>query len=80
MINLIEAPSGAQLRIKDIKGGHGVRRRLFALGFHKDDIVELDSRSIFHGPVLIRNISTDTSIAIGRGIAQKIMVEEVGSQ
>ncbi len=80
MMNLISAPSGIRLKIKDIQGGHGVRRRLFTLGFHKEDIVELDSRSILRGPVVIKNITTDTSVAVGRGIAQKILVEKVGSK
>lgn len=77
MISLIQAPHDASLRIVGILGGHGVRRRLMALGFHKDDIIELDSRGIFRGPVLVRNLTSDTSVALGRGIAQKIMVEVV---
>jgi Fe2+ transport system protein FeoA len=75
MMSLIQAPSDTPLRIADIAGGHGVRRRLLALGFHKSDIIELDSRSILRGPVLIKNLTSDTSIALGRGIAQKILVE-----
>jgi len=75
MINLVKAPQNTPLKIVNILGGHGVRRRLFALGFHKDDIVELDSRCILRGPVLVRNLTSDTSVALGRGIAQKIMVE-----
>ena len=75
MISLINAPPDTPMRIMGISGGHGVRRRLFALGFHKEDIIELDSRGILHGPVLIKNLTSDTSVALGRGIAQKIMVE-----
>lgn len=75
MISLINAPSDTPLKIIDVLGGHGVRRRLLALGFHKNDIIELNSRSIFGGPVLVRGLTSDTSIALGRGIAQKIMVE-----
>lgn len=75
MISLIKAPPDAPLRIVDVLGGHGVRRRLLALGFHKNDIIELDSRSIFRGPVLVRDLTSDSSVALGRGIAKKIMVE-----
>ncbi len=77
MISLSMAPHGKSLKIVDIIGGHGVRRRLLALGFHRDDIIELDSRIIFGGPVLVRNLTMDTSVALGRGIAHKIMVEVV---
>lgn len=77
MINLAQAPSDKPLRIVDILGGHGVRRRLFSLGFHRDNLIEKDSQGIFGGPVLVRNLTTDTSVALGRGIAQKIIVEIV---
>jgi len=80
MISLIQAPYDTPLRIIDIRGGHGVRRRLLALGFHKNDIIELDSRSILRGPVLIKDVTSDTSVALGRGIAQKILVEIVGEK
>lgn len=77
MISLADAPRDKRLRIVGIQGGHGVRRRLLSMGFHKDDLIELDSRSILGGPILIRNLTAETSVAIGRGIAQKIMVKVV---
>jgi Fe2+ transport system protein FeoA len=77
MMSLAQAPPDTPLKIVEIFGGHGVRRRLFALGFHKNDLIELDSQSIFHGPILVRNLTSDNSIALGRGIAQRIMVEIV---
>jgi len=80
MISLAQAPHDTPLKIVEIIGGHGIRRRLFALGFHKNDIIELDSESIFRGPILVRNLTLDTSVALGRGIAQKIMVEIVNEQ
>lgn len=77
MLSLIDAPKDRALKILDFEGGHGVRRRLMALGFHKSDLIELDSRSIFGGPILIKNLTTEVSAALGRGIAKKIMVELV---
>ena len=78
MINLTQAPYDKQLKIVAIHGGHGVRRQLLSLGFHKNHVIELDSRSILKGPILVKNLTSDTSVALGRGIAQKIMVEVVG--
>jgi len=75
MISLIDAPQDKQLKIVDFEGGHIIHRRLIALGFHKNDIIELDSKSIFGGPLLIKDLTTDVSAALGRGIAKKIMVE-----
>ena len=76
-MTLLDAPKNKSMRIVDLLGGDGVRRRLFAMGFHKGDIIELDSQAILQGPVLVWNVSTDAKIALGRGIAQKILVEEV---
>ncbi len=80
MMSIVDAPAEKPLKIVAIYGGHGIRQRLFALGLHKNDIIEVDSRSIFHGPILIKNLTSDTSVALGRGIAQKIMVEIVGEK
>jgi Fe2+ transport system protein FeoA len=80
MIDLLSAPRDACLRIKEIEGGHGVRRRLMALGLHKNDLVELDSKSFLGGPVVIRHLSSDTSVAVGRGIARNILVEIVDEE
>jgi len=75
--NLLHAPQGAVLRIVDIAGGEAVRRRLFSLGFHIGDMIELGAQAILRGPVLIKNAGTEVTVAIGRGIAQKIVVEAV---
>lgn len=80
MIRLTDAPIDKQLKIVSIEGGHGIHRRLLSLGFHKNDIIELDSRSIFRGPILVRGLTSDTAVALGRGIAQNIMVEIVGDK
>jgi Fe2+ transport system protein FeoA len=77
MISLIKAPKYKRMTIVRIEGGHGVRRRLMSLGFHKDDVLELDQRNILGGPVLIRNVTSGTTVALGRGIATKILVEIV---
>ncbi len=74
---LIDAPRNRSLKIVDLLGGEAVRRRLLAMGFHKGDVVELDSQAILRGPVLVWNVSSDTRVALGRGVAQKIIVETV---
>jgi Fe2+ transport system protein FeoA len=74
-MTLLEAPANTPLRIKDLVGGEGFRRRLLALGFHRDDLVRLDSRALFKGPILVWNLRSGTQVALGRGVAQKIIVE-----
>lgn len=76
-MTLLDGRPGKPLRIVDLAGGEGVRRRLMALGFHKGDVVELDGRAIFRGPLLVRNCTSDTTVALGRGVAQKVLVEAV---
>jgi Fe2+ transport system protein FeoA len=77
MISLINAPLDKELKIVAINGGHEIKRRLLSLGFHKDHVIALDSKSIMRGPVLVRDITSNTSVALGRGIARKIMVEVI---
>lgn len=76
-MTLLEAPHGRPLRIADLCGGEGVRRRLMALGFHKGDLVELDGQAILRGPLLVRNCTSDTTVALGRGVARQVLVEPV---
>lgn len=74
-ISLVEAPINKPLRVIDIAGGESVRRRLLAIGFHKGDVVELDSLAILKGPILVRSSACGTRVALGRGVARKITVE-----
>lgn len=76
-MTLIDAPHNTPLRIVVLSGGESVRRRLMALGFHKGDVVELDGRAILRGPLLVRNCRSDTTVALGRAVAQKVLVEAV---
>jgi Fe2+ transport system protein FeoA len=72
---LSQAPQGVRLKIVEISGGEQVRRRLLSLGFHKGDEIERIGQGILRGPLLIKMIRSGGSVAIGRGIAQKILVE-----
>jgi ferrous iron transport protein A len=63
---------GQRRRIIIIYGGHGMVRRLNALGIYKGRIITKISAQWMCGPVVIRIDTTD--IAIGYGIANRIMV------
>jgi Fe2+ transport system protein FeoA len=75
LCSLLEVPEGQIFKIVEIRGGQGLHRRLLALGFHPGDLVTLDNEAIMNGPVLVRNLTTETRIGLSRGIAQKIIVE-----
>ena len=73
-INLEEAPPGNELEVIKIDTGTSARQRLISMGVHAGDkIIKYNGSS--WGPILIKNITVDSSkIAIGRGLAAKILV------
>jgi Fe2+ transport system protein FeoA len=75
-MTLLETENGKIYRIREILGGRGFRTRLRTIGLHIGDLIERISQG-FGGPLLIKNISLNTKIAIGRGMAMKIIVEPV---
>ena len=69
---------GAKRRasVVSIGGGWGVRQRLNQMGIHVDDTLEIRRCCSMGGPILIRVHGSD--IALGRGLARKIMVQTIG--
>ena len=74
--SLADIPPGVGARIASIEGGRGVRQRLFALGFHVGDVISVQGRGLLQGPLLVSNLTAGTCLAIGRGIAKRIQVED----
>ncbi|MGQ9618593.1 MAG: FeoA family protein [Candidatus Aminicenantia bacterium] len=77
-MNLLEAENRRIYRITGIFGGRRFRTRLMTIGLHLGDLIEKQTEGL-GGPVLVKNISLYTKIAIGRGMAMKIIVEPVES-
>ncbi len=73
-IPLSHAPLGRPLEIVSVSGGRGVLSLLTVMGLSIGSEVRLVSMDRRGGPVLI--IVGETRLAIGCGIAQKIMVRE----
>ncbi|MGB9700055.1 MAG: FeoA family protein [Thermodesulfobacteriota bacterium] len=74
-IYLDQVDENKKVRIIDVQGGWGVRRRLSQMGIHPGDIVTLLKYGAFAGPVLIE--VHGFQVALGRNIASRIIVEEV---
>ncbi|HDP94615.1 MAG TPA: ferrous iron transport protein A [Candidatus Aminicenantes bacterium] len=73
-IDLLCAPVDRELTVVDILAGPHPRRRLISMGIHPGDRL-MKYKSANWGPVLVRNVTQNaTRIAIGRGLAQKIIV------
>jgi len=73
MISLNELPDGKKGIIIVIKGGYGLVKKFDALGIRPGKEVTKVNSQWMKGPVIIR--SGNTEIALGYGMANKIMVE-----
>ncbi len=72
-MSLLELPIGSRARVVTIQGGMS-RRRIMALGLREGDEIELLYKGAFGGPILVKNLSNGSQIAVGRGMAAKILV------
>ena len=62
------------VRVVDVVGGWGLRRHINQLGIHPGDILTVLRHAAMGGPILI--MIHGSQIAIGRGMASQIIVED----
>jgi len=62
------------LKIINIVGGRNVKQRLSALGLYPGSVIKMITND-FGGPLIVE--VNNSKIAIGRGMAQKILVNEI---
>jgi ferrous iron transport protein A len=72
---LDQVEENKKARVIDIQGGWGIRRRLEQMGIHPGDEVTVVRYGALKGPILIE--IHGFQVALGRGIASRIIVEEV---
>jgi ferrous iron transport protein A len=72
IMTLISVPEGGKAVIQSIRGGRGLMHRLSSLGIREGKEIIKVSSGIARGPVVLRCGSTE--VAIGFGMAQKILV------
>jgi len=65
---------GEKAELVDVRGGRGIKRRLASMGLNHGVVVQMVQNAM-PGPVVI-SIS-DTRLALGRGMAQKIIVRKL---
>ncbi len=63
--------AGEEAQLVDVRGGHGIRRRLSAMGLNPGIKVTVVQNAM-RGPVILGVM--DSRIALGRGMAHKILV------
>jgi ferrous iron transport protein A len=72
---LSDIEEGKKARVLEVLGGMGVRQHLSTIGIHVGDIILIKRRSALGGPILIEVHGSE--VALGRGIASNVQVEEV---
>ena len=75
MISLAGLQEGRKAKIVGIKGGYGFVRNLRARGIREGKIVEIVAKHPLGGPIVIAINGRETTL--GRGMAEKIIVEEI---
>ena len=74
--SLAQIKQGGQAVVHHIQGGHALSNRLLVLGFTKGARVTVQQNSGF-GPVIV--MVRDSRIALGRGEANHVLVQEIDS-
>lgn len=76
MITLRQMRSGQKGKVVEIQGGHGMVNRLGAMGVRPGKRIVKVSSMLMRGPITIQ--IGNTRMAIGFGMANKIIVEVTG--
>lgn len=76
-MKLDEVHPGRIVKISQILGGRGIHLNLARLGIYVGDKVKVLESAPFGGPVLLEHLSSGARIAIGQGMARRMLVEEV---
>jgi len=73
-LTLAHAAQGIKYKIDKIAGGHGLNSRLMSIGFLPGEIISVINQSGW-GPLTVS--VKGSKIALGRGIAHKILIQEL---
>lgn len=72
-MTLLNAPQGQWLKVTALEGGWNLRARLKQYGLFEGDCLRVLRAAPLRGPLLVE--VNGREIALGRGIAEKILVE-----
>ncbi len=72
-MSLLEVQEGIWVKVKGLSGGRGMQEKLTQRGLYPGDCVRVVRIAPLGGPVLVE--VNGREIALGRGVAQKILVE-----
>ncbi len=75
LTSLVYLRPGMTAKVVSFAGGRRARMRIMQLGINPGDIIKVISIGPFGGAIYIENMTNGTRVAIGRGIASKIIVK-----
>lgn len=73
MSNLAQLSPGQFAKVISIEGGRGFRQKLQNLGIREGAVVKKEKGMFIFGPIIVK--AGSTQIALGRGMASKVIVE-----
>lgn len=76
IISIVEMNTGETGKVMEFFGGHGMTRNLENMGIRIGTEIKKVSQQFMRGPVMIQQ--NHTTVAIGFGMAQRIMIEPNG--
>ncbi len=74
IVTLASLKAGERGTVHDFRGGERLRKKLDSLGIRKGKSIKKVSDMVLRGPITIQ-INNSSRVAIGRGMAEKIMVK-----
>jgi len=74
-ISLLELKPNQKAKIVEVLGGIGVRQKLLSLGIYPGREITKLSHFVLRGPITIK--VNRATLALGYGMAQKIIVEPI---
>uniref|UniRef100_A0A7C2K298 Ferrous iron transport protein A n=1 Tax=candidate division WOR-3 bacterium TaxID=2052148 RepID=A0A7C2K298_UNCW3 len=74
-MSLDEARIDDVVVVKKIAAGHRALRRLASLGINIGDRIRVLHFGPFKGAILVEDLDSGVKVALGRGLAKKIIVE-----
>ena len=73
-MQLLEAINGKWMRVVRVEGDSALKNRLTQYGLYPGDLLRVLRTAPLDGPLLVE--INGREIALGRGVAQKIFIEE----
>ena len=73
---LVDLPAGRRAEVIELRGGWGMQRHLSSLGIRPGKVLRKITSQPMGGPIMVE--VEGARVAIGRGMAVRIIIKEIG--